>query len=96
MICEIVTFDIVGLGRDEVLALYDKTLDRWRDWPGLIRKTYLYDEAGGRGGGIYLWESRAAAEGAHDADWCAMAERLYGSAPRFDIYEVPLVVENRD
>ncbi len=96
MICEIVTFDIAGLERDEVLALYEKTLARWRAWPGLIRKMYLYDEEGGRGGGIYLWESREAAQGAHDAEWCAMAERLYGSAPKFDFYEVPVVLENRD
>lgn len=94
VICEIVTFDIVGKDRAEVQALYEATLGRWRDWPGLIRKTYLYDAAGGRGGGVYLWRDANAAAGAHDAAWCAKAEALYGAAPKFDIYEVPLVLEN--
>lgn len=95
MITEIVTFDIRdGLTRDEVLALYEQTLPRWRANPDLIRKTYLYDEAGQRGGGIYLWRNIEAAKHAHDADWCAMAERMYGCAPRFDYYETPLLLEN--
>lgn len=95
MITEIVTFDIRdGLTRNEVLALYEQTLPRWRANPDLIRKTYLYDEAGQRGGGIYLWRNIEAEKHAHDADWCAMAERMYGCAPRFDYYEMPLVLEN--
>ncbi len=95
MITEIVTFDLSeGMSREEVLARYEATLPRWRANADLIRKTYLYDPAGNRGGGIYLWPSVAAAKAAHDADWCRMAEETYGSAPRFDYFETPLIVEN--
>ncbi|MYM55625.1 monooxygenase [Thalassovita mangrovi] len=95
MITEIVTFDLPeGMSREEVLAKYEATLPRWRANPDLIRKTYLYDPAGNRGGGIYLWPSVEAAKAAHDADWCRLAEETYGSAPRFDYFETPLIVEN--
>ncbi|WP_323784352.1 monooxygenase [Thalassovita sp.] len=95
MITEIVTFDLpADMSREEVLARYQATLPRWRANPELIRKTYLYDPDGNRGGGVYLWKSVEAAKAAHDADWCRMAEETYGCAPRFDYFEAPLILEN--
>lgn len=95
MITEIVTFEIAeGLERAEVLALYEKTMPAWRANPDLIRKTYLYDPEGRRGGGVYLWKSMEAARRAHDAAWCARAEAMYGSRPQFSYYETPFVIEN--
>ncbi|CUH65250.1 hypothetical protein TG4357_01759 [Thalassovita gelatinovora] len=95
MITEIVTFDLpADMSRDDVLARYQATLPRWRANPELIRKTYLYDPDGKRGGGVYLWKTLAAAQAAHDAEWCRMAEDTYGSAPRFDYFEATLFVEN--
>lgn len=97
MITEIVRFKIdPALSRDDVHALYEKTLPRWRANPDLIRKTYLYDPENGRGGGVYLWTSLEAAQRAHDAEWCDMAERMYGSRPSFEYYETPIVLDNRD
>lgn len=95
MITEIVTFDLPeGMDRDEVIALYEKTMPRWRANGALVRKYYLYDGEGRVGGGVYLWPSIDEAQRAHDADWCAMAEKMYGSAPRFQYFETPLIVEN--
>ena len=95
MITEIVTFDLPEeMSREEVLARYEATKSRWQDNPDLIRKTYLYDPAGRRGGGVYLWPSVEAAKAAHDDDWCKMAEQIYGSAPRFEYFETPLIIEN--
>ncbi|MDQ2095923.1 hypothetical protein [Rhodalgimonas zhirmunskyi] len=95
MITEIVTFDLpVGMTRDEVIALYETTMPRWRANGALVRKYYLFDDEGRQGGGVYLWPTIEDAKLAHDATWCAMAEKMYGSAPRFQYFETPLIVEN--
>ncbi|MGR3634694.1 MAG: hypothetical protein ACU0BK_02075 [Shimia sp.] len=96
MITEIVSFDLpADMPRDTVLALFQKTVARWQNYPDLIRKQYLYDPDTNRGGGIYLWTNRAAAKAAHNSAWCDMAETLYGSRPTFTYFETPLVVDNR-
>ena len=95
MITEIVTFDLpADMDRAQLIALFESTVPRWQANDRLIRKQYLYDPATGTGGGVYLWPSRADAEAAHDADWCARAQALYGAAPRFAYFETPVVVDN--
>jgi len=95
MITEIVNFDLpADLNRDEVIALFEKSVPRWLGWPGLIRKQYLFNGEARLGGGVYLWETRAQAEAAHDTAWCDKAEALYGSRPRFQYFETPIVVDN--
>ncbi|KPA21069.1 hypothetical protein shim_25340 [Shimia sp. SK013] len=96
MITEIVSFDLpADMPRDTVLALFEQTVARWQGHPDLIRKQYLYDAGANRGGGVYLWATRAAAESAHDSAWCDTAETLYGSRPTFAYFETPFVVDNR-
>lgn len=95
MITEIVTFDLPrGITRDEVLEKYNATVPRWRANPDLLRKTYIYDAENGTGGGVYLWKSKAAAQDAHNAEWCRMAQEVYGSAPRFAYFEAVLEINN--
>ena len=95
MITEIVTFDLpTGMGRDEVVALFEKSVPRWQANAALMRKYYLFDAEAGIGGGVYLWPSKADAQAAHDDAWCDMAEKTYGSRPRFRYFETPLIVDN--
>ncbi len=95
MITEIVTFDLPeGMSREEAVAIYEKTVPRWKANAALVRKYYLYDGAAGIGGGVYLWPTIEDAKAAHDEAWCDMAEKMYGSRPRFQYFEVPLIVEN--
>lgn len=95
MITEIVRFELpADMSRARVIELFEATVPRWAANPDLIRKQYLYDPDGARGGGIYLWKTKKAALAAHDAAWCDMAERIYGSRPSFDYFETPLVVDN--
>lgn len=97
MITEIVTFDLPrGITRDEVLEKYNATVPRWRANADLLRKTYLFDADSGTGGGVYLWKSKAAAQDAHDAEWCRMAQQVYGSHPRFAFFEAVLEINNTD
>ena len=95
MITEIVRFDLpADMPRAKVIELFKATVPRWQSNPDLIRKQYLYDPEGAQGGGIYLWKTKADALSAHDDAWCDMAESIYGSRPRFDYFETPLVVDN--
>ncbi|WP_137702545.1 monooxygenase [Marimonas lutisalis] len=95
MITEIVNFDLPeGMTREEAVALYEKTVPRWQANEALVRKYYLYDEENRIGGGVYLWPSIEDAKAAHDAAWCDMAEKMYGSRPRFQYFETPVIVDN--
>ena len=95
MITEIVRFPIpAGMDRETVLEAFESSAERWRREPELRRKHYLYDEAAGIAGGVYLWTSRAAAEAAHDAAWRAGIAERFGGAPSFDYFETPVIVDN--
>ncbi len=95
MIIEIVTFDLPArLTEAEARALYEKSVPQWRGYPNLIRKDYLFDPENMVGGGVYLWQSRADAQAAHDAAWQAKAAELYGSPPRFAYFTHMMSVEN--
>lgn len=51
MITEIVTFPIPdGMTRAQVIANFQATVPGWSANADLIRKNYLYDPEGGRGG----------------------------------------------
>ncbi len=62
--------------------------------PGLIRKYYIRSDDGRVAGGIYLWESRAAAEKVYSGEWRARVEKLYGAAPVIAWFDSPVVVDN--
>jgi hypothetical protein len=61
---------------------------------GLVRKYYLFDEASHTGGGVYLWESRAAAERVYSPEWRKMITDRYGAAPEISYFESPVIVDN--
>jgi hypothetical protein len=95
MITEIVTFDLPdGITQAELLEKYNATVPRWRANPDLIRKTYLYCADKKQGGGIYLWKTKEAALSAHDAEWCKLAQDMYGSAPQFTYYDTLFIIDN--
>ena len=95
MITEIVTFPIPdGMTREQVIANFEATMPGWATNPDLIRKNYLYDPEGRRGGGVYLWKTREAAQSGHDAAWCEKVRGIYGAPPSFAYFEKPFVLDN--
>lgn len=95
MITEIVLFSLPeGMTREQVINNFRATAPNWQANPELIRKNYLYDPQGGRGGGVYLWLTREAAARAHDANWIAMAQARYGNTPVIETFETPVLVDN--
>lgn len=95
MITEYVLFQLpAGISRAEVVQGMHEVAPRWRQEPGLIRKTFVYDPVAGQAGAFYLWQGRADAERAHDAAWRQRIRASYGSEPVVQYFETPLVVDN--
>ncbi len=65
-----------------------------RQLAGLVRKYYLYDGDAGIGGGVYLWESRAAADRVYTAEWKKMIADRYGAEPEITYFDTPVIVDN--
>ena len=59
---------------------------------GLIRKDYLNGETGT--GGVYLWESRAAAEVWFTEERIALLTERFGARPRLTWYDTHVTVDN--
>ena len=59
---------------------------------GLLKKYYLNGEAGG--GGVYLWESEAAARAWYTPDWEKRMEAAFGAMPTVTYYDNHVVVDN--
>ena len=79
---------------DQVTEVFQGTAPRYRGVPGLVRKYYLFDAESQTSGGCYLFEDRAAAEAAFDADWRALIKDKYGAEPNVAYFETPVVVDN--
>ena len=47
-----------------------------------------------KAGGIYLWESRAAADAVYTEDWKAFVRGKYGSDPNLVFLNCPVIVDN--
>jgi len=78
---------------DEAKARYRSTAPRFQSVPGLIRKYYLFDAEAKKGGGCYLFESRAAAEATFDQEWRKRISELYGE-PDVQYFETSVIVDN--
>lgn len=95
MITELVLFDLpAGITREEVIAGMRSTAPAWRANAELVRKNYLYDSARNQAGGVYLWNSKDAAQRGHDDAWRKRIFELYGSMPTIRYFDTPLIVDN--
>ena len=59
----------------------------------MVRKYYLFGQ-GQVGGGVYLWESREAADKMYTNAWKKMITERYGAPPDVTYYETPVIVDN--
>ncbi|MEL7157051.1 MAG: YdhR family protein [Actinomycetota bacterium] len=67
----------------------------YKGFDGLVRKYYVRSPEGTEVGGVYLWESKAAAEECYDDDWRERVTGAYGVEPVITWLETPVVVDNR-
>ena len=60
-----------------------------------VVKSIFYIRSEGRvAGGIYLWETRQAAERVYSGEWRERVEKLYGAKPMITWFDSPVVVDN--
>jgi len=86
VIVAIVRFPVEGgLTPERAHDAFLASAPSYQGLPGLHRKYYLRDQDGTGGGGVYLWESREAAEQ-------RLAER-FGAEPHVEFFDCPVIVE---
>lgn len=77
----------------EAKRRFESSAPKYLALPGLLRKHYVLSDDGRRAGGVYLWESRAAAEAVYDGEWRRRVADLYGAAPTFLWFDSPVTVD---
>ncbi len=96
MITSIVKFKLPQpVSREEAKNTFLSTAPKYKDLPGLIRKCYVIFDEGNAVGGIYLWNSREAAETVYTESWKDFVREKYGSDPEITFLETPVIVDNR-
>ena len=65
----------------------------FRDVPGLIRKQFIYAEDGWAGG-VYLWQTRAAAEAFYTGPWLDGVRERYGMDPQIKFFQTACITDN--
>jgi hypothetical protein len=94
MITAIVRFPLPkGMTLDDAKAVYEKSVPNYQGVPGLVRKYYLFGQDQ-IGGGVYLWQSKEAAEKMYSAAWKKMITERCGTAPEISYYDTPVIVDN--
>ena len=94
MITAIVNFRLPdGTNAAEAARMFRESAPRYRGVPGLVRKYHVFGEDG-TGGGVYLWESREAADALYTDAWREMIRQRYGATPSIRYFETPVIVDN--
>lgn len=97
VIVAIVRFPIdPQLSADAVRAMFEASAPSYQHLPGLKRKHYLRAEDGVTAGGVYLWESKAAAEAVYDEAWRKRLTDRYGAPPTIEYFEGLVTVDPED
>ena len=81
------------LPADAVRDMFEASAPSYQKLPGLLRKHYLRAEDGASAGGVYLWESRAAAEAVYNEAWRERLTAKYGAPPTVEYFESPVTVD---
>ena len=97
MIVAIVRFPVPGgLTHDAAREAFLASAPSYQGLPGLHRKYYLRTEDGQGGGGVYLWESREAAERVYDDAWRQRLAERFGAEPQVEYLDCPVIVDPDD
>ncbi len=94
MIVAVVRFPLdPPLSADQATKAFEASAPSYQNVPGLLRKHYLLAPDGSVGGGVYLWETREAAEALYDAAWRERLTQRYGQPPEVEYFESPVTVD---
>jgi hypothetical protein len=81
--------------REAIAADFNNLSEMFYAIPGLLRKYFILAEDGAYAGGVYLWETRAAAEAFHSENFQLIIQERYGAIPEITFCECPIVVDNQ-
>ena len=95
MVTTLVLFNLPSpISLEDAAKRFESSAPKYQNLKGLVRKYYVRTEDGARAGGIYLWESRAAADAVYNGEWRERVEKLYGAKPTFTWFDTPVIVDN--
>lgn len=77
---------------DAVRASFEASAPAYQSIAGLTRKHFLRAVDGSAGGGVYLWESREAADAWYTPEWIERVTQKFGP-PQIDYFESPVTVD---
>jgi hypothetical protein len=94
MIVVIVQLPVLKRTRDTAVESACKTAPTYTDLAGkgLKRKYYINGDEGA--GGVYIWESEAAARAWYTPEWTERMEATHGVKPNVIYYDNHVVVDN--
>jgi hypothetical protein len=92
MLIAIVQIPGIERSKEDAIASARSSAPTFAKLPGLICKYYLNGENGG--GGVYIWESREAADAWYNEGWADMMERRFGVRPTLTYYDNYVVLDN--
>lgn len=81
-----------GTGEGAVRAGFEAAAPTHAATQGLLRKYYAFDDESV--GGVFLWESREAAEAFHGAAWRDRVRRRFGHGAEVEYFEAPVILDN--
>ena len=95
MITAVVQFDLPSdVDRQKASETFERIAPLYQNMDGLIQKYFCFSDEG-KGAGIYLWETREAAEKIYyEGAWRDRIIELYGVEPEIQFYEMLLTVDN--
>jgi Putative mono-oxygenase ydhR len=93
MIVAVVRFPLPApMSRDDAADWFESGAAAYQSVPGLQRKHFLLGEGGTTAGGVYLWETRSAAEAFYNEAWRARVAGKYGE-PTVEYFDTPVMVD---
>ena len=78
--------------REKLHAVLEEAVPRYQGIPGLHRKYFMGNAS--FGGGVYEWESRAAARAFYNEQWRERLRTVYGALPQVEYFDLHAVVDN--
>lgn len=91
------TFKVpAGPSKVQLIDTINATAHTYEGIPGLIRKYYGIAPDGASLVGIYLWDSKTAADAFYSPEWVAMVTKRWAAPPLRQDWETPMVVESAE
>lgn len=82
------------INRDQLAALFEQSLTRYRDVPWLLSKHYYMEPDSRFAGGIYLWASPEQAQAFLTPEFSEAIRARFGALPTVQVLDCPLTLDN--